>query len=231
MTTEKTLERAAEILRSFSEDDQKTAERVLNDPVRWTYSAPPVLLAELIKDLRAELAKETATKSGKRNTYAAALRILKRGSKTVRAALGYAYTTPDGMQIICDSYSLVKLSEPLPLPVLPENLEPINYSRIIPETIPAENIDLPDLAKLRAYIKQCKAEKKLDNSKRVIFDFGDGLPTVDAELLADIMAFTPDAKRAANAGIMQSIYIKSENAFGMLCPIKPQDGHRTRTEI
>ena len=138
--------------------------------------------------------------------------------------------TVDGRQIVCDGFTLCALDQPVELS--PEFVQDVNDGRadgIINRVLPAarENngdaLRVPDAATLRLHIKNSKAEKKTRKDKTpVIYDFGDGLPAVNAEYLANVIDIYGDAVQlvASSRGIYQPIYIKSDRGDGVLMPIR-----------
>lgn len=74
-------------------------------------------------------------------------------------------------------------------------------------------IVLPDIDKLRAYIKIKKAEK----SKCIIFSFGHVV--VNANFLLDMMEALPGAKAYSDENSKHSLYFESEEGVGLLLPV------------
>ena len=196
MTTEKTLEKVLEI---------KTAE-----------AARDLLIDNLITELKADLLKESAKKNGIAGKKKAADNILKQLKH--HSNNGGAITAADGSQIIGGAYSLVKLIEPLPvMPCkntngLPDYIYCLNNAR--------ENngaaVNLPTIAELTAYIKERKAEKV----KHISYDFGEGLPLVNAQYLLEIITLIPDAAciTSKKSPLTSALYFKSAAGEGLLLP-------------
>ena len=179
-----------------------------------------LLRSELEKDLQCDKAR--ANGNGARQK--AAMRILKSNIKQRGEAhsLSYAYATDDGKQVVCDGFRLAILDTPLPLPDLPEGREYVNYKHFIPKIMPSGSLPLPNLATLKAYIKHEKARQKNAKVKniKVVYSFGAGSPSVNAEALADMMEIFPDVQELRYNGTRLSpLNFYSDFGFGLLCPL------------
>lgn len=178
------------------------------------------LRSELEKDLQ----RDTARANGNGARQKAAMRILKSNIKQrgEEHSLSYAYATDDGKQVICDGFRLAVLDSPLPLPDLPEGREYINYNQFVPKIMPSGSLPLPNLATLKAYIKHEKARQKNAKVKniKVVYSFGAGSPSVNAEALADMMEIFPDVQELRYNGTrLSSLNFYSNFGFGLLCPL------------
>ena len=166
MTTSNILSQAAEINRALENHETDAAQ---------------TLLRKLMDGLQEDIRNEECSSKGALSALKAAQRILKTASYDVRAELKFPWTDEQGRQILCDGYRLARLNEPLPLPERPEGLECINHLAILE---PARNgrgqrLEAPDVKELRAHIKTVKPT--LPKGGVVKWDFGDGLPMVDAQ--------------------------------------------------
>lgn len=178
------------------------------------------LRSELEKDLQ----RDTARANGNGARQKAAMRILKSNIKQrgEEHSLSYAYTTDDGKQVICDGFRLAILNSPLPLPDLPEGRDYIKYNQFVPQITPSGSLPLPNLATLKAYIKHEKARQKNEKVKniKVVYSFGVGLPSVNAEALADMMEVFPDVQELRYNGTrLNPLYFYSDFGFGLLMPL------------
>lgn len=196
MTTQKTLEKMYEI---------KAAD-----------AAKDLLIDNLITELKADLLREEAKKNGTAGKKKAADNILKQLKH--HSNTGGAITAADGSQIIGGAYSLVKLIEPLP--VMPckntNGLPDYNYCLNNARENNGATVHLPTVAELTAFIKERKAEK----IKHISYDFGDGLPLVNAQYLLEIITLIPDAVciTSAKNPLAGSLYFKSKAGEGLLLP-------------
>lgn len=234
MNNAKMLERVYAIVNTLEESDKKFIEKVSIQGGKFIVDTMPIILGQLIHDLKEDIYADEAKKTGNSAALRIARKMLKNGGK-VREVLGYAPVI-DGKQYICDSFSIVELNNPLPLPELPTHLEYIDAKRILQKPNGAIDIELPDAAKLRAYIKINKADfTKQDAKGNIFYDFGNPLPVVDASFLLNMLELLPDAKAAVTPrekSNLNGIYFEGESGRGMLLPIRPKDEtQRNKTEI
>lgn len=87
-------------------------------------------------------------------------------------------------------------------------------------------ISLPDFSELKAFIKVEKAEHKKEKGYIVHYDFGEGLPMVNAEFLLNMMQIFPDVEKVGiNKDYRPEIsflYFLDETSGekGLLLPVK-----------
>lgn len=189
------------------------------------------LLTDLIETIEDEIRTESAQKSGRSNLMKSAKDILKIAKQTGRENLKYTYTSPDGIQYICDCYRLLKLHNPLPLPELPENLPVTDFERIIPSYTDTVELEIPDPGILRAFVRTEKAQ-----GRKAVYDFGLGLPVVNAEFLLTMLEAFPNstvkAKRTNTEWNHFPLLFYSENDdFGMLLPLNARNLERKKTDL
>ncbi len=206
MTTSNILSQAAEINRALENHETDAAQ---------------TLLRKLMDGLQEDIRNEECSSKGALSALKAAQRILKTASYDVRAELKFPWTDEQGRQILCDGYRLARLNEPLPLPERPEGLECINHLAILE---PARNgrgqrLEAPDVKELRAHIKTVKPT--LPKGGVVKWDFGDGLPMVDAQYLLDMLTLLPGAALYCTGKnpLISPIYFESESGDGVLLPV------------
>ena len=214
MTTEKTLEKIIEVSTALTAGDIKRAGDVLE------------AMAEQLRD---DLRTAEAKKNGKTNVLSAAKRILKTALKTPRPALHKAFYN-NGLQCVCDGFRGAQFFEPLPLEELPSDVETVNLNRLLDDAQKNNNTacELPELKALKTYIKLCKAEKQKD----IFYDFGAGLPYVNAEFLADMLELFPDALAFFKPSqTIYNIYFESTSGRGLLCAVRPGPDHERKTTI
>jgi len=233
MTNEKMLASVMSIVTYFDTEERERFDFVVSK--REDFSAltdVPAKLAEVVKQLREDIGKEEAKKSGRASQLSAAKRILKSAIKTNKEALTYAATQSD-KQCVCDGYRVVRLVNPLALPTLPDGMEYMDISKVVVKGYDMEEIELPNMAKLSAYIKTYKAEHK-NNKEAPRFDLGEDWQIVNAQYLLDMMILLPNAKAYATKGKSVSmIYFEDEEGNdGALCSVRVKDGEvRQRTEV
>lgn len=188
MTNERMLKRLLALTDSLNDNEQTLIDIAIECNNKFTECDSIVsMLANLILDVKADMEMEFAKKNGAGEKLKCAKNILKRGE--IRPVLKYAYTDESGIQTLCDGYCLVRLKEPLDLPELPSNETYINYKAIMPKQIKPTTLNLPSISELKTYYKLKKAEKL----EVICWEFGEGLPLVDAEFLIDVMTLVPNA--------------------------------------
>lgn len=207
MTTSNILSQAAEINRALENHETDAAQ---------------TLLRKLMGGLQEDIRKAECSSKGALSALKAAQRILKKASDDGKEALAYPWTDKQGRQILCDDYRLARLNEPLPLPERPEGLECINHLAILE---PARNgrgqqLEAPDVKELRAHIKAVKPT--LPKGGVVKWDFGEGLPMVNAQYLLDMLTLLPGAALYCTGKnpLISPIYFESESGDGVLMPVR-----------
>lgn len=129
-------------------------------------------------------AHEELCKSSGGTSYTAMKRIIK--GVVGRPNLEGAWLDSYGHQCVCDGYRAVRLLNPV------DGLKEASGSMDLSAVFPAslwnwEMMALPSPGELRA----CIAEQKGRRGK--FYDFGEGMPMVNAQYLKDIMDILPDA--------------------------------------
>lgn len=156
-------------------------------------------------DLIAEENKAQAKANGDTIRLRAALAWQKRQKKNntnnYRKILNYP-DYQDSMQVYTDGYMIVALKNRLGFEEKPENLTEeysIKFKKVIPSTY-GEELEMPDLAKLKVWYKNAKKiksnQRQIGGKSWIIYNFGDWkAPTVNAEYLITAMEImTPDTK-------------------------------------
>lgn len=232
MKTERIIERLYAIAKLMESDDCYMFEHSVKNNAHIDIDSLPIQLANLVLDLQNDLRTEEAKKSGRNKALAAAKRILKNSVKhSPKEVTHYVQEYDDGTQCVMDAYRAVKFSakNKLPLEPMPESIRKCNNLYPIDKCIPRNNnyeVELPSISDLKSYIKIKKAEKKVFKSPNcrtvVMYDFGEGLPLVDAEYLLDIMECLPGARSYLNGDNKEraNIYFTDGENEGVLCPCK-----------
>ena len=234
MTTEQILKGVYAILQTLPAEDRLYAEKLIARHLKTNEDNgfTSIAIANLVIDLKDDLAQQEAKKGGRSAALKAVNSILKEASRSPRSFTLYNAPIIDGRQCICDGYRLVRLTEHLPLNVPAEPLGYIDTDRLIPPAMfcDGNEIDLPDPAKLRAYIKDFKAKRTSSTAPKIpVYRFGENLPAVDARFLADMMAILPDAKAYAD-GVRSNVFFRCEDGSdGLLCSVHTDD--HTKTEL
>ena len=182
------------------------------------------ILERLREEAAAEIRREEAKNGGKLNRTKAAERVIKNAKsyQAARECFHGAWNNANGLQCICDGFQAYRLREALPLEPIPEKTEPIDVNCIVTPN-QGEPLKLPELSELRAYIKTKKAELKAKKDKSiVIYDFGEGLPAVNAEYLLTALELLPGCTATTSKlrPLTNCIYFESSSGDGVICPIR-----------
>lgn len=225
MTNEKMLERVNEIVLHLSDDDVKAYEFAL----KHTLDGVPGIggmLASLTLDLRADVLQAAVKSAGRSSALSAAKSLLKNASYNSHENCHGAWMQ-NGKQCLCDGYHAVMLDNEIPgLPQVPDDVEKfdldhsISFSRCNIGSV----LELPTIAELKAYIKTQKAENKARGIKApVSYDFGEGLPLVNAHYLLDMLELLPGCEAVCRREKppISAIYFKADGqGEGILLPIR-----------
>lgn len=234
LTTEQTLERVLRIARSLPETERQYFDFAQNHLVDCgkNSSAIGVQLSALVIDLRETIATEEECKRGRAAPYTAAKRICKRtvDRNGHRPSTRGAWIDQDGKQCLCEGMTGVRLNSPFKLTAAPEPecgerfdldavIRPVRLNGIALKSLPAE---------VRAKIKSDRAEYKASGRSKYesfvsTYDFGVGLPLVNAEYLLDLLELFPDCEIYAHDNPLSPIYFKSASGEAVLCPIRKSE--------
>lgn len=120
-----------------------------------------------------------------------------------------------GRQIACDGFRAVRLNEPVK--GIPEVKPFFDFEKMV-EIRKGDRHDLatPDPGELRKEISRQRALKKKDP----IWDFGEGLPAVDASYLLSMLTILPDATLFVYGGELSIVWFNSPSGDGLLMPVR-----------
>lgn len=234
LTTEQTLERVLRIARSLPETERQYFDFAQKHPVDCGKNSPAigVQLSALVIDLRETIATEEECNRGRAAPYAAAKRICKRTVErnSHRPSTQGAWIDADGKQCLCDGMTGVRLNSPFKLTVAPEPEcgERFDLDAVIrPVRLNSVALKSPS-AGVRAKIKSDRAEYKASNRSKYesfvpTYDFGAGLPLVNAEYLLDLLELFPGCEIYAHENPVYPIYFKSAGGEAVLCPIRKSE--------
>ncbi len=234
LNTERTLERVLRIARSLPETERQYFDFAQQHPADCDKNSPAigVQLSALVIDLRETIATEEECKRGRAVPYAAAKRICKRTVEcnSHRPSTQGAWIDADGKQCLCDGMTGVRLNSPFKLTVAPEPEcgERFDLDAVIrPVRLNSVALKSPSAA-LHAKIKSDRAEYKASGRPKYesfvsMYDFGAGLPLVNAEYLLDLLELFPDCEIYAHDNPLYPIYFKSASGEAVLCPIRKSE--------
>ena len=231
MTNEKMIERIYEISSKLSAEDKATFDRYVNNENLTSVALKvldtlPLLLAKLLIDCKNDLKCDVAKQNGSLSRLKAAEKVIKRAKLDRRELLHGAWEDPEGRQCFCDGFVAFRLYDHLPLDVLNSKLDPFDLNRVVVKNVGAK-LALPDVATLKAFIKTEKARLRAEKKgNRVIYRFGDNLPSVDAEFLLEALEILPGCEAFASQEKPQlrAIYFKSNYGDGVVLPISLKEG-------
>ena len=197
INTEKIYEEVIKLKKLFDEDEQKYIDLAVQRNERTqTPLFPWVQVANLIMDLRDEMAEQSTKATGKNALFKYCTAILKYNMRDGgRVSLTFSKVLSDGYQYACDGYRAIKIKEYLPLPECPPEIGYPALDKIVPNSLTGfeELTVLPSVAGLKTYYKICKAEKKnIMSGKQVLYRFGEHL--INAQWLYETMEALPNAK-------------------------------------
>ena len=183
----------------------------------------------LIDDLTTSLL--ISSKNGKRPSAAAVIAKMLKYADTSRPVLCYAWLDSAGRQCTLDGYRAYRLYQALDLPPKPADLDPIDLDKIFPAVHQGERLDgilipAPDRAAVKAFIDLQRAES--GKKAGALYQFGPGLPVVNAVYLLDLLDVLPDAKLyiSANAPLVSPIYASGAAGDALLLPVRVDSTER-----
>lgn len=169
---------------------------------------------ELVPALRiyAEV-REELLKSKGGTAYSALKRIVKNVGG--RAGLAGVWYDSENRQCVCDGYRAVRMVSHIDGF---DTVKGIDLDKCYPNVADLDTeIAMPTHGELKA-----NRFKDKSNPKRYLYDFGDGLPMVDAGFLKDVMDCLPNAKAYINGSHCElaTIVLKSDNGDAILLPVR-----------
>lgn len=182
-------------------------------------------LAVIYTEAKKEYNNELAKSAGRLDAKKAAERMITELRQGRRSNAG-KFKTPDGKYIYCSGYHGIRITDAFDLP---------DWQGVPPEGIikcfdtyaqnNGERVTPPTVAELKNIIRQTKAENKGKSKYAKTparYDFGEGLPMVDAQRLLDILESLGDVTITTAAGnpMVSGIYCQSDIGDAILMPIK-----------
>lgn len=213
---EKLYKNACKVLRHACDrlegDGSEFYKKVTEDPEKW-------LRCNYISDVTDALeiwnmAHEELCKSKGGSVYSALKRIVKSADKGYRSDIQGAWLDSEGRQCVCDGYRAVRLKNPVAGLKEARGLDLTEIMNIEPQPT---TLELPAPGEMKAYIADPTSRRKSDGT--VLYDFGLGLPLVDAKFLKDMMDIFPDAVVTCD-GLVKPLVFKSDAGDGILLPVR-----------
>lgn len=252
MTNEKMLENLYKIKERLTEEQKSGCEFVENTGLDFTNiyknsifdCDAGVYVQMLINNLKAEIKEETFKKNGGSNDvlkYAKAM--LKKHKKDYPSKEIYHY--PDyqnfngiDYQVICNGFLLISLENHVALEEKPERItgEFLKIEKVYNGNA-SEEIELPDIKDLDAYIKCRKAENKTKGknaNKRIEIDLDINIPCkFNGEFLQTAMhCLGGDCKMFVGGKSSYILKSNKDNSFAILMGVQPNDKNpRIKTEF
>lgn len=178
-----------------------------------------------LKQLEADMLIEQLKKSGTKSIVTAANRIIKNAESRNKPMLEGMFTnqTRDGSTLycVCDGFVAIRFNEKLLLPEIDEKWhgQEMQLEQIVRPIYDSKEITLPDIDKLKVYIKTHKIKEKNNPKKVEDYLLDDELDLwVNPQYLLNAMECLPDCKAYA-ANRISPIYLKAENGDGCVCPV------------
>ena len=222
MNTEQSLTCVLQLIHGLDEDGAAIYTAVSKNPCEWKSAVGPIpQLYFLEQDLRRTLVEEAAS----RICDAAVARNSHR-----TASRGF-WIDEEGKQCVCDGHRGFRLNSPMELTAAPElsaDGSRFNLAQIIaPIRKNTLRLTLPTVAEVRAQIKTDRAEwaakrRRKGETFKASYDFGPGLPSVDANYLIDFLQLFPDGEAftSEQKPYITPIYFRSADGEGILCPVR-----------
>ena len=173
----------------------------------------------------AEIRRKAAKSNGSRDRQKTAEKVLKNATKLhpLREFMKKSWKNTNGLQCFMDGVSGYRLHDALPLEEDQKNIERFDIDKCIENAAKNEKpLDVPDVPTLRTYIKTEKAVKKARKDRTpVVYDFGEGLPAVNAEYLLNALEILPGCVcRCSSSSILHPLYFVSAAGDALVCPVR-----------
>lgn len=222
LNTEQSLTCVLQLVHGLDEDGAAIYNAVSKNPHEWKSAVGPIpQLYFLEQDLRRTLVEEAASR-----ICDAAVRM-----NSQRTNEQGFWIDEEGKQCVCDGFRGFRLNSPMELTAAPElsaDGSRFNLAQIIaPLRKNTLRLTLPTVAEVRAQIKTDRAEwaakrRRKGESFKASYDFGPGLPSVDANYLIDFLQLFPDGEAftSEQKPYITPIYFRSADGEGILCPVR-----------
>ena len=182
-------------------------------------------MLDVLKSLEADMLIEQSKKSGTKSIVTAANRILKNAESRKRPVLEVMFENKDKYgetkYCVCDGFVAIRFNEKQLLPEIDEKYhgQEMQLEYIVRKPDFGKEITLPDIGKLKVYIKTHKIKEKNNPKKVDDYLLNEELNLwVNPQYLLNAMECLPDCKAYA-ANRISSIYVTAENGDGVVMPV------------
>lgn len=182
-------------------------------------------MLDVLKALESDMLLEQSKKSGTKSIVTAANRIIKNAESNSKDMLMGMFTNQarDGSTLycVCDDFVAIRFNEKPLLPEIDEKYhgQEMQLEYIVKSMDGSKEIELPDIAKLKVYIKTHKIKEKNNPKKVADYLLNEELNLwVNPQYLLNAMECLPDCKAYA-ANRISPIYFKAENGDGVVIPV------------
>lgn len=226
LTTEKIYKMIYTALKEKEESqnlDQEIREwKAIENPKKELYSLDYQLI-NLLKLLQQDIAAQENKKSGRGNLQKAMDAIVKNAKKKTQNSNLFGYTREGDYTIVCDGYRVIRTKEEIQYTEQVEGLPAVSKMTEEARQNAVNELIMPTIGDLKAYIKLMKAEDKKTKWVGIPYTFageeGKKQPTVNAEYLLDMLTAFPDAKGSYST-LIDPVYFEGEQGDGILLPIR-----------
>lgn len=222
MTKEQIYKGILEYVNTLDENDQKVINRAVEAEQTMNNGRGVFILADILIGLKADIRADYAKANGSTNSFKAAMEIIKAAKKKPQTALHGAWFA-DGEQYVCDGYRALHFYEPLDLPIIPKDAQPMNIKQIFSGIEQNQNeYPVPTIGNLKAFItlEKAKPRDKADKKQGIYYDAGETHPLVNAEYLLTMITALDDCKIYHGIWLYGAMYCKGTNGEGILLPVR-----------
>lgn len=234
MTPEKLLENLYAIAYALPEQERRffCALEPVSDPYGSDTINAGHQLALLIRAIRTDMAQQYQ-REDKRRTSAAALRRIGKASASkqgkLRPHFAGAFLDEQGRQCVTDGFILLRLNKPSNVLEWAQTPNDPHVYDTIPAMLSTDGatvpLNLPTAAEVRTKIASDNAKFKASSrSKYEVFstcyNWGAGLPMVNALYLLDILEALPGCTAACRPDELSCVYFHSPDGDALIMPIR-----------
>ena len=182
---------------------------------------------KVMEQLEADMRLAEAKKSGTKSIITAANRIIKNAQNMPREMLWGMFTNQNKdnstSYCVCDGYVAVRFKDKQLLPEIDSKYhgQEMNLDGIVKKPDWGKEIDLPDIAELKVYVKTHKIKKTKTQEAGIepyLLNEEIGL-WVNPQYLLNVMECLPDCKAYATNAI-SGVYMEAENGDGLVLPAR-----------